>query len=81
MKEKRSLSSNRNLPTSKLESSDIGIENSQSTSYIKSNPTSDNIKVVIRMRPPLERELYEDVDFRPIVLIIFIIIGNSIRRS
>jgi len=75
--QKRSTSSIsiRNLSSIKNESStgDLSnFENSSSLASFKQNQNnysnSDNLKVVIRIRPPLSRELEEGVPFRPIVL-------------
>ena len=86
--DKRSISSNRILSSNKIDSfAELpNIENqSASMSYFKpninNNSASDNLKVFVRIRPPLQRELADGVPFRAIVnnKIYDCVVGNCIK--
>jgi hypothetical protein len=47
---------------------------SENISNFKSTNSTDNLKVVIRIRPPLQREMEENLPFRSIVII------NSVNK-
>ena len=57
----------RDIPSSK-DSKDMNMSSSIST-LNKLSETSDNLHVIIRVRPPLPRELEEDLPFRSIVML------------
>ncbi len=72
--EKRSMSSNQrssqqaNLRMSR-DNSEYEHDHTSSSFMNKSQVQSDNLRVIIRVRPPLPREIEEDLPFRSIVII------------